>query len=94
MVGCITTTGGVCLNDEENSQIGGSNVAWDARDDGNAGSTAQPVCGFRGTPPSAIVYAVPEFIWGMSDQYCSFALSKTFINTICHKRTFDQQEAD
>jgi hypothetical protein len=22
-------------------------------------------CGFRGTPPFAIVYAVPEFIWGM-----------------------------
>jgi hypothetical protein len=22
-------------------------------------------CGFRGTPPQAIVYAVSEFIWGM-----------------------------
>ena len=43
-----------------------ANVVWDAEDDGNAGSTAQPACGFRGTPPSASVYAVPEFIWGMS----------------------------
>ena len=25
-----------------------------------------PPVGFRGTPPSAIVYAVLEFIWGMS----------------------------
>src|SRR5665648_834401 len=32
----------VCLNDEENSQIAGSNVVWDARDHGNAESTAQP----------------------------------------------------
>jgi len=37
-------------------QIGGANVVWDAEDDGNAGSTAQPVCGLWGTPPSAIVY--------------------------------------
>ena len=56
----------MCLNDEENSQIGGSNVVADTGDDGNAGSTAQPACGLQGTPPSAIVYAVPEFIWGMS----------------------------
>ena len=35
-------------------------------DDGNARSTAQPACGFRGAPPFAIVYAVPEFIWRMS----------------------------
>ena len=58
----------MCLNDEEKGQISGSNVVWDAEDDGNAASTAQPACGFRGTPPSAIVYAVPEFIWGMSDK--------------------------
>ena len=38
------------------AQIGGANVVWDAEDDGNAGSTAQPVCGLWGTPPSAIVY--------------------------------------
>ena len=38
----------------------------DAGDHGNAGSTAQSASGLRGTPPSAIVYAVPEFIWGMS----------------------------
>jgi hypothetical protein len=56
----------VCLIDEEKGQIGRSNVVADTGDDGNAGSTAQPACGLRGTPPSAIVYAVPEFIWGMS----------------------------
>jgi hypothetical protein len=38
------------------------------RDGRNAGSTAQPAYGFPGTPPSAIVHAVPEFIWGMSDK--------------------------
>ena len=27
---------------------------------------AAPKMRVRGTPPSAIVYAVPEFIWGMS----------------------------
>ena len=42
------------------AQIGGANVVWDAEDDGNAGSTAQPVCGLWGTPPSAIVHAVPD----------------------------------
>jgi hypothetical protein len=56
--------GGVCLNGKQKGQIGGSNVVWD---DGNAGNTAQPASGFRESPPSAIVYAVPEFIWGMSD---------------------------
>jgi hypothetical protein len=54
--------GGVCLNAEETGQIGGSNVVGD---NGEAGSTAQPACGFRETPPSAIVYAVPEVMWGM-----------------------------
>ena len=54
------------MNDEEKGQIGGSNVVWDTGDDGNAGSTAQPACGLQGTPQSATVYAVPEFIWGMS----------------------------
>ncbi len=37
------------------------------RDGWNAASTAQTACGFPGTPPPAIVNAVPEFIWGMSD---------------------------
>jgi len=37
------------------------------RDGRNAGSTAQPACGLRATPQSATVYAVPEFIWGMSN---------------------------
>ena len=46
---------------------GGSNVVGDAGDDGNGWSTAQSASGLRGTPPSAIVYAVLEFIWGMSD---------------------------
>src|SRR5713226_3173168 len=33
----------------------------------------QPAGGFRATPPSAIVHAVPGFIWGMSDSvlHCS-----------------------
>jgi len=35
------TTEGVCPNDEEKSQIGGSNVVEDAGNDGNGGSTAQ-----------------------------------------------------
>jgi len=65
-VGCVITTGGVCRDDEEKGQIGASNVVWDAGSNGNAGSTAQPACGFRETPPPAIVYAVPKFIWGMS----------------------------
>jgi hypothetical protein len=47
---------------QENSQIAGSDVV---RDDRNTGSTAQPAYGFPGTPPSAIVHVVPEFIWGM-----------------------------
>ena len=56
----------MCLNDGKKGQIGGANVVWDAGHDGNAGGTAQPAYGFRGTLPSATVYAVPEFIWGMS----------------------------
>jgi hypothetical protein len=32
----------------------------------NAGNTAQPASGFRVPPLSAIVYTVPEFIWGIS----------------------------
>ena len=32
-------------------------------DDGKASSTTQPAWSFRGTPPSAIVHAFPEFIW-------------------------------
>jgi hypothetical protein len=56
----------VCLNDEEKGQIGGSNVVWDG---GSADSTAQPTCGFAGTPPFAIVHAVPGFIWEMSGKY-------------------------
>jgi hypothetical protein len=50
------------VNEEEKGHIGGSDIVWNAGDDGNAGSTAQPACGVRGTPPSAIVDAVPEFI--------------------------------
>jgi hypothetical protein len=53
----------VCLDAGKNGQIAGSDVV---RDGWNAGSTAQPAYGFPGTPPSAIVHAVPEFIWGMS----------------------------
>jgi len=34
---------------------------------GTPEATAQPTCGFPGTPPSAIVHTVPEFIWEMSD---------------------------
>ena len=33
---------------------------------GTPEATAQPTCGFPGTPPSAIVHTVPEFIWEMS----------------------------
>jgi hypothetical protein len=62
----VLTTEGVCLNDEEKHQIEESNVVWDAGDDGSDGSTAQSASGLRGTPPSAIVYAVLEFIRVMS----------------------------
>jgi len=55
----------VRLDVRENGQIVGSDVV---RDRWNAGSTAQPTYGFPGTPPSAIVYAVPQFIWGISVQ--------------------------
>src|SRR5712692_6757658 len=47
------------------------------RDRWNAGSTAQPAYGFPGTPPSAIVHAVPEFIWGMSDRMFTNAIRVT-----------------
>ena len=56
--------GRVCLDARKNSQIAGSDVVRDGR---NTGSTAQPAYGFPGTPPSAIVHVVPEFIWGMSE---------------------------
>ena len=65
---CVITTGGVCLIDEGQGQIGRPNVVRDAEHDGNAESTAQPVYGFQGTPPSANVYTVPKFIWGMTDK--------------------------
>jgi hypothetical protein len=32
---------------------------------------SQPACGFRGIVPTAIVYAAPEFTWGMSVQSTS-----------------------
>jgi len=47
----------------ENGQIARLDIV---RDGWNAGSTAQAARGFPGTPPSAIVHAFPEFIWGMS----------------------------
>jgi hypothetical protein len=58
----VITIEGVRLDVRENGQIVGSDVV---RDRWNAGSTAQPTYGFPGTPPSAIVCAVPEFIWGI-----------------------------
>jgi hypothetical protein len=39
--------------------MGGSNVVWDVGDDGNAGSTAQPACGFRVPQHNASVHADP-----------------------------------
>jgi hypothetical protein len=63
----VITTGGVGLNGEEKGQIDGSNVVWDAGDDGNAGNTAYLAFGLPGNPPSAFVYSALEFIWGMSD---------------------------
>jgi len=61
-------TEGVRLDARKNGQIAGSNVV---RDRWNAGSTAQPTYGFPATPPSAIVHAVPEFIWGISARLSS-----------------------
>jgi hypothetical protein len=52
------------LDARKNGQIAGSDVVRTA---GTPEDTAQPTYGFPGTPPSAIVHAVPEFIWGMSD---------------------------
>ncbi len=71
--GCVITTEGVCLDAGRNGQIARSDIV---RDGWNAGSTAQAACGFPGTPPSAIVHAVPEFIWGMSDQVIFFVIDK------------------
>lgn len=53
------------MDARKNGQFAGSNVVRFGR---NAGSTAQPAYGFRGTPPSAIVHTVSELIWGMSDK--------------------------
>jgi hypothetical protein len=36
-----------------------------------SGAPAQPAYGFPGILPTAIVYAVPEFTWGMSVQSTS-----------------------
>ncbi len=38
---------------------------------GTAGALRSPPRGLRETPPSAMVRAVPEFIWGMTDQTAS-----------------------
>ncbi len=56
---CVITTGGMCLNDEGQGQIGGANVVWD---DGNSGNTAQSASGLRRTPAACYVCTVPEFI--------------------------------
>jgi hypothetical protein len=45
--------------------------SWDQTSFGTAGTPEalrSPPTGFRGTLPSAIVYAVPEFIWGIPVQ--------------------------
>jgi hypothetical protein len=55
--------GGVCLNAEENGQIAEFDVVSDARDAGNTASKPQSGHGFSKTPPSAIFFAVPGFIW-------------------------------
>jgi hypothetical protein len=47
------------LDAEENGQIGGLDFVSDARDAGNAASTAQSGYGFPKAPPSAIFFAVP-----------------------------------
>jgi len=41
--------------------------SWNQTSFGTAGTPEAPrtTYGFPGTPPSAIVYAVPEFIWGI-----------------------------
>jgi hypothetical protein len=51
------------LDARKNGRIAGSGVV---RDPLKRRSIAQTAYGFPGTPPSAIVHAVPEFIWGMS----------------------------
>jgi hypothetical protein len=53
--GCVITRGGVCPNDEENGQVGGSNIVGD---DGNGGSTAQTASGLMGNP--AVCYRPPR----------------------------------
>ena len=57
-------------------QIGVSNVVWNVRDDGTAGSTAQLAYGLRGIAPFAIVHALPEFIWEMSVTSASIQLDR------------------
>ena len=46
---------------------------------GTPEATAQPTCGFPGTPPSAIVLTVPEFIWEMSVDECLVVSDGNFI---------------
>ena len=89
-VGRIITTGGVCLNDEEKGQIGGSNVVRDGR---KRREHWQPACGYRGTPPSAIVYAVPEFIWGMF-AYVNAKLTDSTANRKCPQKEGEHSTAD
>jgi hypothetical protein len=67
--------GGVRPNASENGQIAGSDAIRDGR---NARRTAQAACGFRGTPPSATVYAVPGFIRGMSVNRNFFSKNREF----------------
>ena len=52
---------------------------------GNARSTAQPAHGYRGAPPSGIVHAVPGFIWRMSVVYCSFFVTKFWMERVKFK---------
>src|SRR6266487_2467343 len=72
--GCVIMTEGVRLDARKNGQIAGSDVVRTA---GTPEDTAQPTYGFPGTPPSAIVHAVQEFIWGMSaNTVCQCALAQ------------------
>lgn len=86
MSGCVIKREGICLDAGKNGQIVILDVVQDGR---NAGSNAQPAYGFLVTPPSAIVLAVIEFIWGMSMPSCVLNAIKIVAATELNPKEWD-----
>jgi hypothetical protein len=74
-VGWVITTGGVCLNDEERGQIGGSNVVWDA------GTTETP--GALRSPPAA--YGELCRLLSSTPFHSSSGMSASFVCVVVHR---------